>query len=300
MNPIRAVCLASSVLAALTAQKQPVFRTRADAVVVDVSVQDRGKPVIGLTPSDFELLDNGRPQAIASLSIDSVPLDVTVLMDISESLDVYPHHESMGMNPGETVRPRIEGAVRSLAALLRPNDRLQPLRFGGGVSGWSPSEVTTPGQERFRTSLFDSIVASAMHPPVPGRRRVVMVVTDGVDTASTVPEHLRNIVLDRSDVVVHVIVMRRAFGAIWFPRSDFRRYEWVLQDLCGRTGGRYFDASSGGDIMMPLRAALDEFRTRYTLTFQPAGVTPGGWHELKVTLPGKRYNIVHRRGYWVE
>ena len=44
-------------------------------------------PVAGLTSADFTLTDNGVPQAIVSLSIDAVPLDITVLLNVGSGLN---------------------------------------------------------------------------------------------------------------------------------------------------------------------------------------------------------------------
>lgn len=300
MTALRSVALTMLVAGAHSSQaaQPPVFRARSDAVIVDVSVWDRNRPVPGLTARDFEVLDNGRRQVVADVSVATLPLDVTLLIDVSESLDVYPHRE--GLSEGPKVRPRIEEAAAKLAGFLRRDDRLQSIRFAGGVSGASSSPaVDLDRLDRYQTSLFDAVTMSVMQPPAPGRRRVVIVVTDGVDTSSTVPEAIRRIVLDRSDAVVHLIAARSVFSqATWFPLSPFSNHEPALRDLCARTGGRYFYANLQGDILPHIRSALDEFRTRYTLTFQPTDTATSGWHDLRVTIPGRNLEIVHRRGYW--
>jgi hypothetical protein len=62
-----------------------VFRSRVDAVSVDVSVRWGGKPVGGLTAKDFALLDNGVRQQIEVVDTEAVPLDVSLIIDISGS-----------------------------------------------------------------------------------------------------------------------------------------------------------------------------------------------------------------------
>jgi hypothetical protein len=67
-------------------QDKRVFRTGTDAVLVDVSVLREGKPVRGLTAADFELRDNQVEQQIDLVSADEVPVDVSLLVDVSASV----------------------------------------------------------------------------------------------------------------------------------------------------------------------------------------------------------------------
>jgi VWFA-related protein len=60
----------------LAVQQAPVFRTGVDYVTVDVVVTDRNDvPVADLTKDDFEIIDRGRPQAIADFQYVSVPVE---------------------------------------------------------------------------------------------------------------------------------------------------------------------------------------------------------------------------------
>src|SRR4051794_8424 len=71
--------------AASLAAQQATFRSRGDAVLVDVSVLDGHKVVPGLQVDDFELLDNNVPQTIADASVDALPIDASILLDVSGS-----------------------------------------------------------------------------------------------------------------------------------------------------------------------------------------------------------------------
>ena len=62
------------------------FRSNTDAVSVDVSVRRGKRPVSGLKASDFEVFDNGVPQTILDIGYEKLPTDVTVLLDVSESV----------------------------------------------------------------------------------------------------------------------------------------------------------------------------------------------------------------------
>ena len=64
----------------------PVFRASADVVSVDAAVQRDRRPVVGLKPADFEILDNGVSQEISDVSYERLPIDVTLLLDVSASV----------------------------------------------------------------------------------------------------------------------------------------------------------------------------------------------------------------------
>ena len=78
---------ATAVVATLSASpQQPQFSTQIEHVRVDVLVSNRGRPVTGLRPADFEILDNGVPQRVEFASFDEIPLNVIIVLDASESV----------------------------------------------------------------------------------------------------------------------------------------------------------------------------------------------------------------------
>ena len=94
----------------------PIFRAGADAVTVDASVQRDRRPVIGLKAADFELLDNGVPQQITEVAYEKLPIDVTLLLDVSASVT------------GD-VLDELRRALRQVRTDLGPGDRLRLLTF---------------------------------------------------------------------------------------------------------------------------------------------------------------------------
>src|SRR5262245_62425864 len=70
-----AVMIAVSV-AVIRAGQQPIFRTGVDVVRVDVSVMNGLTPVAGLKAENFVVTDNGVPQTMDSVSLDTVPLNL--------------------------------------------------------------------------------------------------------------------------------------------------------------------------------------------------------------------------------
>jgi Ca-activated chloride channel family protein len=297
--------LAATVLGLVSAQDQrpPVFRASASAVFVDVSVRDRGTPIKGLTAKDFEIRDNGVVQTIADVSLESMPLDVTVLSDASDSLDLRTEGQTKG------VRDRLAQNATQVPALLQRDDHVQLLRFASGVSAAASTESLERGgaPEGQRTALFDSLIAVLLQPSDATRRRLVVVLTDGVDTSSTLNYELRTAVLDRAGAVVHLITTSAARDDAQFgppgllkgvTTTTFDDFAWVLRDVADRTGGRHFEVKPTEDFLPALGAAVEEFRTRYIIKFIPEGVDPAGWHVLSVKVAVKHDELRHKAGYW--
>ena len=87
----RALVISASMLVATVALSAQgvVFSSKVEAVRVDVLVTDRekgGTAVLGLKPSDFEVLDNGVPQQVDLVSFEQIPLNVVLALDMSESV----------------------------------------------------------------------------------------------------------------------------------------------------------------------------------------------------------------------
>ena len=111
-------CLAAlALLTSADAQESlPTFRSTADAVRVDVSVQRGGRPVAGLTIADFDLVDEGVAQTITSVSYERLPIDVTVALDVSASVS------------GRLLAD-LRQSIEQLEGRLREGDRLKLIAF---------------------------------------------------------------------------------------------------------------------------------------------------------------------------
>ena len=98
---------------------QAVFRARTDSVAISASVKRGNAAVANLTANDFKLTDNGVQQSIEAVTIESVPLDVTLFMDTS------------GSTAGAL--DRMKANVIAIAKMLRPDDQFRLLTIGLSV-----------------------------------------------------------------------------------------------------------------------------------------------------------------------
>jgi VWFA-related protein len=213
--PLRAWTLISVLLLAPVAARhqeqqqpqqgqQPVFRGRMEAVAVPVTVVDtEGTLVTSLTRDDFLLFDDGKRQEIETFSSGLHPITAVALVDVSASM--------MGAIDEALM------AAEQFVVRLRPGDSARVGHFSERVeltpefSGDRDAMLKMLRQDlpfSNPTKLFDAISTGVTEVSRESGRRVVVVFTDGCDTASetTWPAMLHRIY--ESDVLVYAMMFR--------------------------------------------------------------------------------------------
>lgn len=281
---VLSLVLSAAALASLSARQQPVFKSGVDVVRIDASVMNGRSAVGGLTKDRFVITDNGVPQAIDSVSLDRVPLSLMLVFDTSESL----------LGPPFTA---LIAATHRLIGSLRPDEAAALVTFSDQVRLAVPSTrdraplqaaltgLTAAGA----TSINDAIVLSLLHrpPQAPDTRPVMIVFSDGRDTASWLVSAQAQAAVRRSGMLVHVVELRTEAGATNFAR-----------EVAKAGGGRAWSAMSAGALRELFERVLDELRARYLITYYPTGVSRDGWHDVKVTLKNARGEVTARPGYF--
>jgi VWFA-related protein len=258
----------------------PVFSAAVENVNVDVFVSRGGRRVPGLGTADFVLTDNGVPQRLELVGGQQTALDVVLALDNSASV------------AGLRLRNLKKGAHQFVDRLW-PIDALTLVGFSSDLTlpvraGTSRAEAHA-AIDRFHgagaTSLVDAVHAALLLSDPARGRPLVLVFSDGADHGSWL---LPDLVIDEaraSDVVVHYVEA---------PAEDRMPF---LEQLATETGGRGWKVGRDAELEKAFTTALDEFRGRYRLRYEPEGVRPGGWHELKVRLKGQKADVKARRGY---
>jgi Ca-activated chloride channel homolog len=285
---------------------QQRFRTGVDAVRVDVLVTDGNRPVGGLTADDFELRDKGVRQRIEAVDLGDVPLSVMLALDTSVSVW------------GESLQ-HLKEAASAVVALLTPDDRAAVLTFSGALqlkTSWTSSRAqleaaVSAAQATGATSLHDAAYAAlTLRDDRPGRA-LVLIFSDGDDTASWLSGQSVVGIARRNDAVVYSVGLRQPNVHRPGYRVDFLSgvqppipnapgpvlMESFLSGLAEETGGKYIDARQSARLREAFIAILTEFRSRYLVTYTPVGVDAGGWHPIDVRLKSKKGRVTARRGY---
>jgi VWFA-related protein len=258
-------------------------------VAIDVSVRIRNNPVPGLTEADFELLDNKIPQHVQTLSIEAMPLDVTIVLDASASMADW--------------AGRLQQNTAQILARLNPDDRLRVLCFGSEVRELLPWH-TPPQRARLRgalpylgpTALNDALALALVHVTEPDRRHLLVAFTDAVDNASVLTADQLLAVARVSDASVHLVQHLPPHGNALPPTWSGGSVA-TLENMVAVTGGRWYSTLTGSAPGM-FEQVLADYRSRYLLRYTPEGVAPGGWHDVQIRVPRLRNATIHaRKGY---
>jgi Ca-activated chloride channel homolog len=265
---------------ALEAQ-DPVFSSKVEAVRVDVLVTDRDKAVVGLKPADFEVLDNGVRQQVDLVSFEQIPLNVVLALDMSESVS------------GDRLE-QLRVASSGLLGALTNDDQAGLVTFTQRVVLGSKltkdldkvrQAMESPLYDAGDTSIIDASYAALMLGESDVGRGLVIVFSDGIDTASWLTEEMVLNTAKRSDVVVYAVSVQSRL------KPEF------LRDLTSATGGRLYQIEKTANLSQVFLSVLEEFRHRYLVSYTPNGVDRAGWHKLDVSIKGRKVVVKARPGY---
>lgn len=298
MTRASALLLVSLAAAPAGAQAPPVFEARVDSVYVDAFVVRDGAPVTGLTADRFLLRDEGALRPVELVSVDSVPLVCVLALDVSGSVT------------GERLGSLREAATAFLDGLSGA-DEAGLLAFSDDVRWAVP-----PTQDRAAvgrglaalvagggTALHDALFA-AVTAPAGGARPLVVLFSDGRDSASWLDERRVRDALARSNAVVHIVgivppppgqpIGERIRKDV--PTED--AHVRALRALAEATGGRFWPAESPDRLRAAFAGIAEAMRRRYLLRFEPAAGAAPGWHRLELKLSGAAGEVQARPGYW--
>jgi VWFA-related protein len=289
MTRLAAVLAASFAALPLAAgaPQTPVFRSSVDTVIVDVAVHDGRTPIAGLTANDFEVFDNLVPQQILEVTHETVPVDVTMALDTSGSVE------------GPLLNALIR-AVSDVGARMRPDDRATLITFSERIhrrvslgSGEDVQAAVKGLKAGGSTSLFDALALALVAERPIGRRQMMIVFTDGRDTMSVLSEAALLDTARRADSAIFAVALN-ANTVVARLRTPP-----LLTTLTTLTGGRLQELQSGDDLSGSFLRALDEFRASYVVRYVLGGVPRAGWHEInvKVKRPGN-LTVRARKGYF--
>jgi Ca-activated chloride channel homolog len=256
----------------------PVFSSRAELVVVHVTVKDRrGEYATGLPRDAFRIIEDGTPQRIDFFTGEDSPVTVGLLVDSSGS-----------MRGG---RERVLAAASAFAEASHANDEIFALAFNEHVrAALPPSMPFTSDANVFRvalagamgaqgrTAMYDAIsdglsyVAKGHHP-----RRVLVVVGDGGDNASitTFEQVLRQ--AQASNAAIYTV------GIV--DPLEREANPGLLKRLARATGGESFFPRRVDDVDRVLQEIARDIRNSYTLGYVSSNAARDGqFRRLRVVV----------------
>lgn len=268
--------------------RAPEYLEQVEVSVVELfaAVTDRsGDLVKGLTAGDFEVLESGQPQAITQFElVQNLPLTIGITLDTSGSME------------SSLVEAR-QAAADFLKSVVKPRDRAFAVRFDSRPDLLVPPTDDIAAvvnsieslQAVGGTALHDALIASLHYFRATKGQRVLVLLSDGDDTASTAKfadalEYAR-----RSGVSVYTIGLNIGAGNVGVRKK--------LGDLAEATGGRTFYTSKASELSGVYEQIEQEVRSRYLIAFQ-ATASGAGYRPVEVRAKKSGLRVRTARGYY--
>ncbi len=270
---------------------QTVFRSETRLVVLHATVtNDRGELVTNLDQRAFTAFENGKRQPIAIFRRDDIPVSVGLLIDNSGS-----------MRP---LRANVEAAALAFARASNPQDEMFVLNFADSphldVPMTGDLRVLEAGIARVDsiggTAMRDAVATAEayLHDHAKQDSRVLLVITDGNDNASTTTVDRIRRQAEQTETVIDAIGL---FGGQESSRANTGRHE--LKELTGQTGGAAYFPTSVEQIESVAVDLAHQIRNQYTIAYAPLNqALDGSYRAIRLTVTGPdHYSVRTRPGY---
>jgi Ca-activated chloride channel homolog len=259
-------------------------RVRADAVLVPVLVTHDGKFVHGLKQQDFEIVEDGVTQSVASLASEDAPLDLVLAVDVSGSM--------------ERALEQVKPAVKQLLSKLRLGDAATLVGFNDTMFLAAEREKDQRTRERAvdlltawgGTALYDATVRSIDLVSRDWGRKGIVIFSDGDDHNSLTSREAATARVQASNAMLYTV----GFGA-GATVADLRAR---LEGYAKATGGRAFFPQHTQELDAVFDQIVTELASQYLLSYSSTNASQdNSWRNIKVRVRGGKYDIRARQGY---
>lgn len=274
---------------ASAAQEQPLFKSAVKTVPVYATVLDQsGRVVPDLEREDFTILDNGKPVEVSLFSNEPQPFTVVVMLDTSASMT-----GSLKL---------LNRAAEQFLLRLLPVDKAQvgafndKIQLSGTFTNDRDDLIAALDDLQFGnpTRLNDALVASLDELRGVEGRRVILLFSDGEDTAS---KTRFKEVLERArdeEVMVYAIGLEsEMFDGVRVQRTRPSR---DMRRIADETGAGYFELENADALSPTFSRVAQELRSQYLLGFAPAALD-NKVHKLEVRISKPGMTARARRSY---
>jgi Ca-activated chloride channel family protein len=294
--------------ATATVDTEPVpiardFEVELQQLYVTVSAYDRR--ILGLDADDFVVYDDDEEQELVTFSKGDLPFTATLLIDASASMH------------GDKLVHATGGAAAFVRGMNRL-DRAKILIYSHQILNTTPFTdsrdilITALGGSAASggTALHDHLYIALKLLEQRQGRRVVVLLSDGVDTHSVLDMEQTVRMARRSQTLVYWIRLSRRLGGMapdapgtrlqsaWRDAEEYRDQFALLQRLVSESGGRIIKVDRTQDIEGVFVQILQELREQYVLGYYPSNrKDDGSWHSVRVKVRRRGVDVRTHEGY---
>jgi Ca-activated chloride channel homolog len=271
-----------------------VVRISSTLVPIPASVVDkRGNAIVNLKLDDFELRVDGELRPLSDLTRSETSVRLAMLFDNSGSLDAAREFEKQAAIRffRKVMRKQDEAAVYS----IETDSRLaQPLT--NDIARLEQT-IATFGRPEGGTSLFDAIIDAATYLRPYKGRRVLVIVSDGIETTSRHSDFdfvVQHVLAD--DCQIYVVQTGLYEGANLRALAAERR----MEQLTGQTGGAVYLPKTTDQLDLAFDQIAADLSQQYVLSYYPSAEhRDGRLHNLDLRVKSRNdVRVRSRKGYY--
>jgi len=270
-----------------------VVRVSSNLVPIPVSVFDaRGFALTGLKLDDFELRVDGQLRNLSDMTRSETSVRMAMLFDNSGSLDYAREFEKQAAKHffRKVMRPIDEAAVFSVGS---ENYLAQPLTKDVSLL---ERTIESFGKPEGSTSLFDAIIEGASYLRPYAGRRVLVIVSDGVETTSRndFDTTIRQVLAD--DCQIFIVQTGLYEGANLRALAAERR----MEQISGQTGGAVYIPKTTDELETAFQQIAADLAQQYVLSYYPGEERRDGrFHLIDLRVKTRKdVRLRARRGYY--
>ena len=296
---VAVVLLPAPPLGAQARPQAPVFGTGIEIINLSLSVTDaRNNFVTDLGQRDFAVFEDGIRQELTLFTHEDLPISMVLLIDTSASMEEK-------LKTAQDAAIRFTKTLRSqdLAQVVQFNERATPLQtFTNDLALLEKAIRSTEasGPTALHNALYVALKDLGRDKKAAElRRRAIVILSDGEDTASLVTDDQVLELAKKSEINIYAISLRPQ-RAQERQRQAFSQAEYLLNALTRETGGRAYFPTSVGELDSVYERIAEELRTLYSVGYVSANLRRDGkWRRIVVRVPDREgLQIRHKLGYY--
>jgi Ca-activated chloride channel family protein len=294
-----AAATAPTPLGAQARPQAPVFGTGIEIINLSLSVTDaQNNFVTNLGQSDFAVFEDGIRQELSLFTHENLPISLVLMIDTSASME-----EKLATAQTAAIKFTKTLRQQDLAQVVQFNDRattLQPFTNDLAALEAAVRKTEAAGPTALHNALYIALKDLMRDKKAAElRRRAIVLLSDGEDTASLVTDDQVLDLAKKSEINIYAISLRpnRASDKL---RQAFSQAEYLINALTRETGGRAFFPASLGELDSVYDRIAEELRTLYSVGYVSSNVRRDGkWRRIVVRVPDREgLTVRHKLGYY--
>jgi VWFA-related protein len=279
--------------------RTPTFGTGIEIINLNLSVTDgRNRFITDLDRQDFAVFEDGIRQELSLFTHENLPISLSVLIDTSASMqEKLPQARAAAIRFVKTLREQDD------AQIVQFNDRstvLQDFTNDHAQLELAIKKTEAAGPTALYNSMY--VALKDLTKRKAGgelRRRALVVLSDGEDTASLVTDEQVVELARKSEIAVYPVSLRSNRSADR-GRMAFSQAEHIMTTLARETGGQVHFPQSLSELEDVYDRIAEELRTQYNLGYVSSNVRRDGkWRRIVVRTPERPgLQVRHKLGYY--